>query len=102
MSQIIINGKEYSSGDRICINNGNITISNSKIEGNFNGEIKIEGDVGSLICDRSVNVNGNVGTVSAKGSVNCDDVTGNVSAGGSVNCDDVGGSITAGGSVNCD
>ena len=103
MASLSINGVNYS-GNSISIINGVVTIDGKVADGYKNPnatEIRvIEGSIGELITDLSVNCNNVTGNVKAGGSVNCDNVGGNVSSGGSVNCDKVNGSVTAGGSIN--
>ncbi|UUZ75441.1 hypothetical protein LP414_27380 [Polaromonas sp. P1(28)-13] len=102
MATISVNGRNYA-GSNITIRNGVITIDGVKqADDSTKGAVEIrvlEGTIGELNSDLSVNCNNVTGNVHAGGSVNCDDVGSNVSAGGSVNCDDIGGNVSAGGSV---
>ncbi len=85
-------------GGRVIVNGVDVT-DQVNAKGDDIHTLRIEGDVGNVTTDASVNCDNVKGDVQAGGSVNCDRVSGSVSAGGSVNCDDVGGSVTAGGSV---
>lgn len=87
---------------QITIKDGNVKIGDETVIQGFSDRLEIrvlEGTIGELNADGSVNCNNVAGNVRAGGSVNCDNVGGDVSAGGSVNCDKVGGSVKAGGSV---
>lgn len=100
---ININGKTYF-GNSVSVSNGEVIIDGKRVDdhGAKNGVMTIkviDGEVGNIVCDGSVDCDNVAGSVKAGGSVNCDDVGGNVTAGGSVNCDDVAGNIMAGGSV---
>lgn len=101
MNTVTINGQTFTSSGSITIRNGRVIIDGREmLEVNASTQIVINGTIGNLDTDLSVNVSGKVeGNITAGGSVNCDDVGGSVNAGGSVNCDDVGGNITAGGSI---
>lgn len=100
---ITINGKQYF-GKSVSVTNGEVIVDGKRVtdHGAKNGVMTIkviDGEVGNIVCDGSVNCDNIAGSVRAGGSVNCDDVGGDVTAGGSVNCDDVGGNVHAGGSV---
>lgn len=102
MNTVNINGKIYN-GNNITIRNSKITIDGvEQKDDSAKGAVEIrvlEGTIGQLDTDLSVNCNNVANGVNAGGSVNCEDVLGNVSAGGSVNCENVSGTVTAGGSV---
>jgi hypothetical protein len=100
---ISINGKTYF-GKSVSVNNGEVIVDGKRVtdHGAKGGVMTIkviDGEVGNIVCDGSVNRDAATGGVRAGGSVNCDDVGGDVHAGGSVNCDDVGGNVSAGGSI---
>ena len=100
MNTITINGQTITTSGSIVIRNGKVILDGKETSDTNANQIVINGNVGSIDTDLSVNVSGKVeGNINAGGSVNCDDVGGSVKAGGSVNCDDVGGSVMAGGSV---
>lgn len=97
-----INGKRYE-GNSVSIINGKVYIdgvpAEAKAEKNGILKIKVEGILGELKSDVSVECGEVRGNVSAGGSVQADAVHGSVNAGGSVQCDNVGGNVMAGGSV---
>lgn len=102
MNRITINGVTYTGAGSISVVNGVVTIDGVRQDGTVSGVVEIrvlEGVLGELRTDASVNCGEVAGNVSAGGSVNCNGVGGSVRAGGSVNCDAVRGSVSAGGSV---
>lgn len=108
MANFTFNGAKLNGGS-LSITGGRVIIDGQDVTEDLRGsgalpqgvvEIRIlDGVLGELRTDASVNCGEVRGDVTAGGSVNCDEVGGNVSAGGSVNCDDVRGSVTAGGSI---
>lgn len=110
MSKISIGGMTFT-GNNLDIVGGRITVDGVDVTDQVRAgrtvdnrvlEIRVlEGTIGSLTTDASVNCNDVAGDVKAGGSVNCNNVGGDVATGGSVTCDNVGGSIKAGGSVIC-
>jgi hypothetical protein len=98
---ITVNGKTYV-GKSVSVNNGVVIIDGKQVDEDSDVKYKdlvINGNVGEVRCDGSVNANDVEGNISAGGSINCDDVEGNASAGGSIRCDDIGGNAVAGGSI---
>lgn len=101
MAKVTINGVTYQ-GSNISVQGSTVKIDGKVIGSSFTSPLEVrvlEGVIGEITADGSVNCGDVAGSVEAGGSVNCDDVGGDVSAGGSVNCDSVAGSIKAGGSV---
>jgi len=100
-STITINGIKIDYNDGcIKISNGCVIIGGKEIISNTTN-VKIEGNVGDILCDGQVTVNGEVkGNVDAGGSVSCGNVTGSVDAGGSVSALNINGDIDAVGSVH--
>ena len=103
---VTINGRriEVPNGCNVSIINGTVFVDgkpwdSGKLEGDTVRLVIIEGRVGHLSSDASIQCGDVEGNVQAGGSVNCHDVSGNVNAGGSARCERVGGSIDAGGSV---
>ena len=98
-SSVVISGNCSS----IVTKNGKIIIDGEefkKAQGIV--DIHVEGNVGSIKCNGSVDVKGNVTEgVDCKGSCECNDVGGKVDCGGSCTCNDVAGMVDAGGSVTC-
>lgn len=85
-----------NNGKRICISGGNgISIANGEIRVNGKkvnqiGEhytVIVEGNVGTLACDSSVEVQGNVENLEADGSVRVKGDCGKLQADGSVHID---------------
>lgn len=104
---ITINGKTMTiAGDctNISVKNGKIIVNGKEAEDSIDVvDIHVDGNVGSVKCNGSVDVSGNVEKgVDCGGDISCQDIGGSVDAGGSVACQDVGGSVDAGGSVNCE
>lgn len=99
---ITINGKTYQ-GNSVTVINGRVIIDGKEVKDGSVPKnvllIQVEGELGELTTDASVNCGEVRGNIEAGGSVNCDTVGGDISAGGSVNCDTVHGNINAGGSV---
>lgn len=101
MAKITVNGREVM-GSNLHIVGRRVMIDGKDLGEDYTSPLEVrvlEGVIGDLHADGSVNCNDVAGSVRAGGSVNCDYVGGNVSAGGSVNCDNVGGNVAAGGSV---
>lgn len=103
---ITINGKSMIvTGDckNVSIQNGKVIINGKVIKGTKDViDIHVDGNVGSIKCNGSVDVTGSVSNgVDCGGSLSCEDVNGAIDVGGSVTCGLVGGSIDAGGSVRC-
>jgi hypothetical protein len=103
---ISINGKSMTiTGDckNVSIQNGKITVNGNVVEGTKDViDVHVDGNVGSIKCNGSVDVTGSVSDgVDCSGSLSCEDVNGKIDCGGSVNCGIVGGDIDAGGSVRC-
>lgn len=101
---ITINGKSISikgNCSSIITKNGKIIIDGKEIENAKDViDIHVDGNVGSIKCDGSVDVTGYVDKeINCGGSVSCEDVNGPIDAGGSVRCGSVGGSVDAGGSI---
>lgn len=100
--RVSINGKTVSvTGDNVYISNGKIIVDGKDVEDiesigkNTVVNVIIEGNVGSIQCDGSVEVKGNVSD-----GIDCG---GNVTVGGSVEGDvDCGGSTTVKGDVTGD
>lgn len=99
---ITINGKTYQ-GNSVSVVNNVVYVDGKRVDDKELPktilQIDVQGTLGELKTDASVNCGNVTGSVEAGGSVNCDSVGGNVNAGGSVNCDTVRGSVNAGGSV---
>ncbi len=107
MAEIVINGKRYFAPL------GSVTVVNNQVfvEGQRIAEdqelkgivlLRIEGEIGSVQSDISVQCGDVQNNVSASGSVACDNVGGSVTASGSVQCENIGGNVKASGSVRCD
>lgn len=107
MTTITVNGKTISvpSGRNISVCNGVVMVDGVRYgDDDFAKhvmEIKVAGDLLSLMTDRSVTCKNVNGIVTAGGSVSCGQVEGDVRAGGAVNCGTVHGNVSAGGSINC-
>lgn len=105
-TRLSINGIDIVGGRSIVIKNGQVFVDGKEAEiAPIKGIVEvrvIDGSIGELHSDASVNCEAVTGNVTAGGSVNCGDVGGSVKAGGSVNCDSVRGDVSSGGSVNCD
>lgn len=105
MNRITINGQTINyAGNSVVIHNGKIIVDGNVVQEYHGSNVKvtIEGNVGKINCDGSVEIHGDSGDVDCGG--NCEisgDVKGDVDAGGSVTCGNVLGDIDAGGSVRC-
>lgn len=104
-NSITINGKTiHCSGSNIVINNGKVIVDGKVVQGDMNGDIRVEihGDVESIKCGGSVTVRGNAANIDCGGGCEvCGDVHGNVDAGSHINCGNVAGNVDAGNYVNC-
>ena len=93
---VTINGQTYRAEKSLEIKDDKIFIDNLAIENGkkFNGIIKIEllGQVGSVICDTSLNITGTIVGDAQANSITCGDIAGNVVA-NIVNCKSIEGSI---------
>jgi hypothetical protein len=101
MAKFTIDGRTFT-GNRVDIVNGRVTIDGVVCEDTLSGRVEIhilEGVLGELKTNASVNCGTVEGNIDAGGSVNCGNVGGSVDAGGSVNCGNVSGNIDAGGSI---
>lgn len=109
-TRIKINGREFTlpSGRGVSIRGGRIVVDGEQVDVGACAEPGIlevrivEGVLGHLDTDASVQCGAVQGDVQAGGSVKCDAVHGDIDAGGSVNCGNVGGDVQCGGSVVAD